>query len=187
MTNTDDTNPSNTHQNHNEDDINSPNHPLYFHPQDHPGMILISRKLTGSDNYSHCKRSMMIALSARNKIKLVNGDFEEPEKTSPIKAYWERANDMLNSSVEVYYHKLKGLWDELDALEAPYTCTCKFVCANGKTNGERDQRKRLIQFLMGLDESYTNLRGQILLLQPLPIVAKAYNMLRQEEKQKETP
>ncbi|GJV13453.1 cysteine-rich receptor-like protein kinase 8 [Tanacetum coccineum] len=158
MTNTDDTNPSNTHQNHNEDDINSPNHPLYFHPQDHPGMILISRKLTGSDNYSHWKRSMMIALSARNKIKLVNGDFEEPEKTSPIRAYWERANDMLNSSVEVYYHKLKGLWDELDALEAPYTCTCKCVCENGKTNGERDQRKRLIQFLMGLDESYTNLR-----------------------------
>ncbi|GJX53037.1 hypothetical protein Tco_0281406 [Tanacetum coccineum] len=42
------------------------------------------------------------------------------------------------------------------------------------TNGEMEQRKRLIQFLMGLDESYTNVRGQILLMQPLPLVSKAY-------------
>nr|GEW28589.1 hypothetical protein [Tanacetum cinerariifolium] len=53
------------------------------------------------------------------------------------------------------------------------------------TNGDRDQRKRLIQFLMGLDECYSNLRGQILPMQPLPIVAKAYGMIRQEEKQRE--
>ncbi|GJY11136.1 putative reverse transcriptase domain-containing protein [Tanacetum coccineum] len=223
------------------DDINSVHHPLYFHPHDHPGMILISKKLSGSENYSTWKRSMMIALSARNKLKLVTGEFEEPEMDSPLRSFWERANDMviswilntvtdqisnnlnfvntahslwhqlydhysqldghriyqlsneivhlkqLNCSVEVYYHKLKGLWDELDALEAPYSCTCKCVCENGKTNGERDHRKRLIQFLMGLDENYTNIRGQILLMQPLPIVAKAYSMLRQEEKQREAP
>ncbi|GKD30975.1 hypothetical protein Tco_1241753 [Tanacetum coccineum] len=52
-------------------------------------------------------------------------------------------------------------------------------------NGERDQRKRLIQFLMGLDECYSNIRGQILLMQPLPTTAKAYTMVRQEEKQRE--
>ena len=40
---------------------------------------------------------------------------------------------------------------------------------------------------MGLDDSYTNVRGQILLMQPLPLVSKAYSMLRQEEKQRDTP
>ncbi|GJW87672.1 hypothetical protein Tco_0163012, partial [Tanacetum coccineum] len=88
-----------------------------------------------------------------------------------------------NCTIEVYYHKLKGLWDEIDAIEAPYACSCKCTCENGKENGEREQRKRLIQFLMGLDECYINIRGQILLMQPLPLVAKAYSMLRQEEKQ----
>ncbi|GKA55658.1 retrovirus-related pol polyprotein from transposon TNT 1-94 [Tanacetum coccineum] len=43
-------------------DINSPNHPLYLHPNDHLGLILISKKLTGLENYSSWKRSMMIAL-----------------------------------------------------------------------------------------------------------------------------
>ncbi|XP_071719480.1 uncharacterized protein [Rutidosis leptorrhynchoides] len=54
------------------------------------------------------------------------------------------------------------------------------------SNGERDQRKRLMQFLMGLDECYSNVRGQILLMQPLPITAKTYGMVRQEEKQRES-
>lgn len=41
-----------------------------------------------------------------------------------------------------------------------------------------------MQFLIGLDECYTNIRGQILFMQPLPTAAKAYGMLRQEEKQR---
>ncbi|GKD87722.1 hypothetical protein Tco_1358876 [Tanacetum coccineum] len=91
-----------------------------------------------------------------------------------------------NFTIEVYYYKLKGPWDEMDEIKAPYACTCKCVCNNGKENGEREQRKRQVQFSMGLDECYTNIRGQILLMQPLPTVAKAYNMLRQEEKQRDT-
>ena len=141
---------------------------------------------------------MLIAQSAKNKLKLVNGEYEEPELSSSLRPYWERANDMLiswilntvseqignnltfinsacalwnelfehysqldghriyqianeivdlkqmNCTIEVYYHKLKGLWDEMDAIEAPYACVCKCVCANGKENGEREQRKRLV-------------------------------------------
>ncbi|GKB20576.1 cysteine-rich receptor-like protein kinase 8 [Tanacetum coccineum] len=231
----------NTTTNLPQDDINSPHHPLYFHPNDHPGLLLIAKKLNGFDNYETWKRSMLIALSAKNKLKLINGEYDEPVVDSPLKAYWERANDMLiswilnnvsqqignhltfvnsaftlwselqehysqldghrihqlaneivelkqsNCTIEVYYHKLKGLWDEIDAIEAPYACTCKRNCENRKENGEREQRKRLIQFLMGLDECYTNIRGQILLMQPLPLVAKAYYMLRQEEKQRDFP
>ncbi|GKC07894.1 hypothetical protein Tco_0999504 [Tanacetum coccineum] len=84
----------------------------------------------------------------------------------------------------MYYHKSKGLWDEFDALEAPYLCLCWCNCANGRIKFERDQRMRLIQFLMGLDEIYSNIRGHILLMQPLPTVAKAYTMVRQEKQQR---
>nr|GEU32354.1 reverse transcriptase domain-containing protein [Tanacetum cinerariifolium] len=195
--------------NNNADDINSIHHPLYFHHNDHPGLILISKKLTGSENYSTWKRSMMIALNARNKLKLVNGEYEEPAVNSPTRSLWERANDMIisflnivyeqignnlsfvnsatalcselnehylrldvhriyqasndisnrkqgNTTIELYYHKLKGLWDELDALEAPYACVYPCDCINEKNNEERDQKKRLMQFLIGLDENYKN-------------------------------
>ncbi|GKA77185.1 ribonuclease H-like domain-containing protein [Tanacetum coccineum] len=66
-----------------QDDINSPHHPLYFHPNDHPGLLLIVKKLNGSDNYGTWKRSMLIALSAKNKLKLINGEYDEPTMDSP--------------------------------------------------------------------------------------------------------
>ncbi|GJT11907.1 hypothetical protein Tco_0858949 [Tanacetum coccineum] len=75
--------------------------------------------------------------------------------------------------------------DECDALEAPYMCVYACSYENGRVNGEKDQRNRLIQFLMGLDECYANVKGQILLMQPMPTVEKAYNLIRKEEKQKE--
>ncbi|GJZ75381.1 cysteine-rich receptor-like protein kinase 8 [Tanacetum coccineum] len=129
----------------------------------------------------------MIALNAKNKMKIVTGQFPEPAMESELRSIWERNNDMLISWILniVYYQKLKGFWDEFDALEAPYVCVCVCNCENGRVNGERDQRKRLIQFLMGLDESYSNIRGKILLMQPLPSTTKAYTMVKQEEKQRE--
>ncbi|GJW51676.1 cysteine-rich receptor-like protein kinase 8 [Tanacetum coccineum] len=57
--------------------VNS-DHPLFLHQTDHPRLILISKKLNGSNNYSSWKRSMVIALNAKNKMKLVTGEFPEP-------------------------------------------------------------------------------------------------------------
>ncbi|GJV43207.1 hypothetical protein Tco_1427743 [Tanacetum coccineum] len=97
----------------------------------------------------------MVVLNARNKLKLINGEFEELAINSPTRSLWERANDMeisriLNTISEQirnnlsYISSTSALWSELDALEAPYACD------NGRTNGERGKRKRLIQFLMCL-------------------------------------
>nr|GEV85281.1 cysteine-rich RLK (receptor-like protein kinase) 8 [Tanacetum cinerariifolium] len=153
-------------------DINSPNHPLYLHPNDHPGLVLIFKKLTGSENYNSWKRSMMIALNAKNMLKIVtdqisnNLNFVNSASELWAKLYehyaqldgykmYQLVNDIVdlkqqNCNIEVYYHKLKGLWDEHDALESPYLCHCVCNCENGKNN-----------------------------------VAKAYNRIRQEEKQRE--
>ncbi|XP_071705346.1 uncharacterized protein [Rutidosis leptorrhynchoides] len=79
------------------EDHTSPNHPLFLHQNDHPGLLLISKKLTGSDNYSSWKRSMMIALNAKNKLQIVIGEFTEPAINSNNRALWERTNDMIIS------------------------------------------------------------------------------------------
>ncbi|GJU88477.1 cysteine-rich receptor-like protein kinase 8 [Tanacetum coccineum] len=200
----------NTNRNNTDNDEINSNNPLFLHQTDHPGLLLISKKLTGSDNYSSWKRSLMIALNAKNKTKIVTGQFLEPSMESELRTIWEINNDMLISwilntvseqinnnlnfinsasklwsELQEHYTKINGFWDEFDALEAPYMCVYVCNCKNGRVNGERDQRKRLIQFLMGLDESYSNIKEQILLMQPLPSVAKAYTMVRQEEKQRE--
>jgi hypothetical protein len=74
--------------------------------------------------------------------------------------------------VAAYYTRLKILWDELGSYNDT-VCSC----------GADHKRHRLMQFIMGLIESYSAIRGQILLMNPLPDVAKAYSSIVQEEKQ----
>ncbi|KAH7560508.1 hypothetical protein JRO89_XS10G0032600 [Xanthoceras sorbifolium] len=49
---------------------------------------------------------------------------------------------------------------------------------------EKEERIRLGQFLIGLNEIYSAMRGQIMLMHPLPTVKKAYSLLCEEEKQR---
>jgi hypothetical protein len=74
-------------------------------------------------------------------------------------------------SVSTYYTKLKGLWDEL----ASY---------NNAIHGAQQDQQKLMQFLMGLNDTYSAIRGQILLMNPLPSVRQAYSSVSQEEKQR---
>ena len=46
------------------------------------------------------------------------------------------------------------------------------------------RQEYVMQFLMGLNESYGGIRGQILMLDPLPLVAKVFNLVFQEERQR---
>ncbi|BFG29707.1 hypothetical protein CerSpe_159810 [Prunus speciosa] len=76
-------------------------------------------------------------------------------------------------TVAAYYTKLKGLWDELGSYnDTVYSC------------GADHKRRQLMQFLMGLNESYKAIRGQILLMNLLPDVCQAYSSIVQEEKQR---
>lgn len=74
--------------------IENNSHPLFLHNNDHPGLVLIAKKLIGPDNYAPWSRSMQIALNARNKFGIVNGSFEKPASNSPLYSQWERVNDL---------------------------------------------------------------------------------------------
>lgn len=58
-------------------------------------------------------------------------------------------------------------------------CTCGASVAIKKFFEEQ----RLIQLLMGLDESYKVIHGQILMMKPLPSVSTAYSLIIQDERQ----
>ncbi|XP_019232006.1 PREDICTED: uncharacterized protein LOC109212783 [Nicotiana attenuata] len=84
------------------------------------------------------------------------------------------------SSVSVYYSKLKDMWEEFEALIPVPGCDCP---------RSRDfvvylQKLKVYQFLMGLNESYSQARGQILMRRPLPTVNQAYSMVISDESQK---
>ncbi|KAF7123853.1 hypothetical protein RHSIM_Rhsim12G0120200 [Rhododendron simsii] len=210
--------------------------PYFIHSSDHPGLVLVSKRLNG-DNYGMWYRSMIIALTAKNKIGFVDGTIEPPSASKkPMDfALWVRCDKMvlswlLNSvepdladgvvyaetsrevwedlhdrfsqgnaprifqikkaigshsqgstSVSAYYTKLKSLWDELSSYQNPPTCSCGGM----KVFNDQQDQDRIMQFLMGLHENFGPIRGQILLMNPLPTVRKAYSLIIQEEKQRE--
>ena len=86
-----------------------------------------------------------------------------------------------NRSVSVYFTKLKRLWDELGSVEPLPTCTC----GASRDIAEITNRNRLMQFLMGLNEAFGSVRDQVLGMDPLPTVNKAYSMVVKFESQRE--
>lgn len=81
---------SSTHNVHHDEHVSQPNsvennsHPLFFHNNDHPGLVLIAKKLVGSENYAPWSRSMQVALNARNKFVIINGSFAQPDDDSVL-------------------------------------------------------------------------------------------------------
>ncbi|GAV58104.1 UBN2_3 domain-containing protein [Cephalotus follicularis] len=82
-----------------------------------------------------------------------------------------------NTTVSVYYTKLKQLRDEYTSLVTLPSCGCE----TSKAYLEHDQQQKLLQFLVGLHESYSSIRSQILMMSPLPSVGQAYSIICQEE------
>ena len=61
-------------------------------------------------------------------------------------------------------------------------CVRNMSCTTIKKHLELEQIQKLMQFLMHLNDSYDAIRGQILLMDPLPSVNKAYSMIQRVEK-----
>ncbi|XP_057249409.1 uncharacterized protein LOC130590847 [Beta vulgaris subsp. vulgaris] len=94
-----------------------------------------------------------------------------------------------NMSVVVYFGKMKRLWDELQNLRNfPYCscgamikCSCNFMKKIAKFQAE----EKLVEFLLGLNDGYDNVITNILSMDPLPSINRAFALAQQIEKQKQ--
>ncbi|GMI80076.1 hypothetical protein HRI_001676900 [Hibiscus trionum] len=219
------------------DQFDDGGNPYYLHQSDNPGMVLVLQPLT-NDNYNSWRRSMVMALSAKNKLGFVDGSISAPPLIPAEKFNaWTRANNLVNSwllnvvskeiaasllnhsttaeiwkdledrfqqmngprlfhlrkkigelvqgssSVTVYYTQLKILWDEL--MSAKSVCSCSScTCGGVKKMVDDSQNEQTIQFLMGLNDSFSHIRGQILLVDPFPSLSKVFSWVVQEENQR---
>ncbi|KAK9278285.1 hypothetical protein L1049_027850 [Liquidambar formosana] len=91
---------------------------------DHPGLALVSQLLT-SENYSTWSRSIIMALTAKNKLGFIDGTIKrvvDPSDTSYLP--WKRCNTMvfswlLNSVSKeiagsiIYAESVHDIWEDL--------------------------------------------------------------------------
>ncbi|KAL0009562.1 hypothetical protein SO802_011064 [Lithocarpus litseifolius] len=88
------------------------------------------------------------------------------------------------SSITSYFTQLKVLWDELQNVQPFPVCSCgSCTCNLGQKLSDLQHQDLVMQFLMGLNESYSQVRAQILLMDPLPSINEVYSFLIQEERE----
>ncbi|XP_019248743.1 PREDICTED: uncharacterized protein LOC109228009 [Nicotiana attenuata] len=101
-----------------------PSHPSYQYPSDLPGTILVTKTFNGT-SFGGWRRSMLIGLSCKNKLGIVNGTIPKPSEISVLFESWVRCNDMvtvwiLNSlDTEIrgsvmYTESAQKLWKEIE-------------------------------------------------------------------------
>lgn len=89
-----------------------------------------------------------------------------------------------NLTISGYYTKFKMLWDDLLQASSIPKCVCVCLCKAKKQQEQADEVMKVTQFLMGLNEIYTNIRGQLLMMNPIPPLTTVLSLLQQEERQR---
>ncbi|XP_070005815.1 uncharacterized protein [Nicotiana sylvestris] len=135
----------------------------------------------GSTVASELMPSIMFASDA----KKIWSDFHERFDRSNLTRIYHLSTEIATmrqgtDSVTTYFSKMKDFWDELDIL-APLSNS---DCVEARPSIEHLKSQRLLQFLMGLNESYNNIRSNILARRPIVTVNEAYAIVTQEKSQR---
>ncbi|KAL5758456.1 hypothetical protein ACOSP7_021067 [Xanthoceras sorbifolium] len=70
---------------------------------------------------------------------------------------------------------MKSLWDELASYHDSISCNCGGL----KGLAEREEKERVMQFLMGLNESFATVQGSIFMMSPLLDIRKVHALILQ--------
>lgn len=104
-------------------------HPYSLHPSDTPGMVLVNTPFDGK-GYSGWRRSILISLSAKNKLGFIDEARPPPTLINPTFKLWNRCNYMVTSwllnslskyiaSSVLYSRTAKDLWSDLEHVGQP--------------------------------------------------------------------
>ncbi|XP_071687186.1 uncharacterized protein [Rutidosis leptorrhynchoides] len=143
---------------------------------------------------------MLLALSTKNKVGFVDGTCEKQIDNGVLAAQWDRYNSVvlswilnfiyedLNSgqifsaTASVVWTELKETYDKIDGSQ--YDEMVKLpacTCVAAPEFQSHNKTLKLMQFLMGLDDSYMSIKSNLLLRDPLPDVKSAFAILSREE------
>ncbi|XP_074291315.1 uncharacterized protein LOC141618101 [Silene latifolia] len=81
-----------------------------------------------------------------------------------------------------YYGRMTTIWDAIQEYDSIPLCSCNPCACDWLTIiRTRQEKRRVRDFLMGLDERFSNTRSQIIGITPLPNLDVIYNRLLQDE------
>ncbi|KAL0392921.1 UNVERIFIED_CONTAM: hypothetical protein Sradi_2514900 [Sesamum radiatum] len=161
---------------------------------DHPGMVLVSLPLDRVASWllnamtKNISNAFIYAKSARTLRIVLTARYGECNGPQLYQLERDIASITQGDLTKVdYFTKIQMLLDELAQLRPMPECTCGCVCSCNlaKATTARLNRGNFIQFLMGLNDKYDNVRSQILVTEPLSSVNRAYSMILRVKRQRQ--
>ena len=90
-----------------------------------------------------------------------------------------------DSTVTSFFTDLQASWDQLLNLRPLPSCSCgKCTCGVNEKIFRIHHQDSIMQFLNGLNDCYSQVKTQILMMEPVPSVDKTFSLVIQEERQK---
>ncbi|XP_075486495.1 uncharacterized protein LOC142526116 [Primulina tabacum] len=181
--------------------------PFYLQNGDHPGLVLVSHPLTayirpkpndlmyGAWNRSNSMVISWILNSVSREISdsllyiptaseiWIDLRYRFHQSNAPRIFQLKKLLTGLHQGsmdINAYYTKLRTLWDELKDFQPVSVCNCGSM----KDWVNYQNQECVMQFLMGLNESYAQIRAQILMMDPIPVISKVFSLVVQEERQR---
>ncbi|WVZ26386.1 hypothetical protein V8G54_004930 [Vigna mungo] len=192
------------------DHLVNPAHPFYLHPGENPALrdMVIALETKNKEHILPCppitdplyeawRRSNRMVMSWLTPICHVM------DTTSEIWRYLKdhfshvdklQISDLQNQilacqqgeyTIYEYYTQMKILWKEMELYCCVLTCTYFTPCVCGllsKLHKERED-DYVIHFLHGLNESYAQVRSQIIMPDLMPSIVKTFSMVLQHERE----
>ncbi|MDV3143347.1 MAG: hypothetical protein Q8761_02860, partial [Sweet potato little leaf phytoplasma] len=135
----------------------------------------LSKEISASISFSDTARDMWLDLQQRYQRKNRPRIFQLRRELSNL------TQDQL--TVTAYFSRLKTLWNELASYRP--SCSCgKCTCNGVKELVQYFQTEHVMAFLMGLNESFAQIRTQLLLMEPEPTITRAFSLVAQEVEQR---
>ncbi|WVZ15175.1 hypothetical protein V8G54_012741 [Vigna mungo] len=88
-----------------------------------------------------------------------------------------------DSTVSQYYTCLQIIWKELSLYKTILVCTCKSPCTYGLLTKIQQERNSVIKFLRGLNDEFSQVRSQIILMEPMWALPKTFSLVLQQERE----
>ncbi|KAL4611575.1 hypothetical protein ACB092_08G134700 [Castanea dentata] len=131
---------------------------FFLHHGESPGAILVPQPLI-EDNYPTWARATKMALDAKSKLGFVDGSMTASMAVTPLeKKAWSKCNSMISSWI--------------------------LNCVSPHITASVIYRDTALEFLNGLNDAYSQVRTQILMMEPTPSIDKAFSLVIQEERQR---
>lgn len=120
--------------------------------------------------------NVLYVTSTREVLEKLKTRFAQPDNVRIYQLQQQLGSIMQGTqSISDYFTQLNAVWEELNNYRPLPHCSCGLFTCNAKKHvGETQQMDYVFKFLMGLNDTFDSIRGQIILYESYALIGQDF-------------